>query len=146
MVCVGIYAVLINSMIIAVNIHSDLFSVAAYKMCIRDSLWTAFVGLVIIQQSIRLLSADFTELLHRVEILGFGVADDDVSLGDEEGVRHCALGGEGCTGTGRTQDQPVGVLEPLAVNHDHVVGQRVQPVVESFAEMCIRDRSLTNLM
>ena len=26
-------------------------------------LWTAFVGLVIIQQSIRLLSADFTELL-----------------------------------------------------------------------------------
>ena len=61
------------------------------------------------------------ELLHKGEILGFGVADDDVILRDEEGVRHFALCGEGLTGTGRTQDQPVGVLEPLAVNHDHVV-------------------------
>ena len=61
------------------------------------------------------------ELLHKGKILGFGVTDDDVILRDEEGVRHFALGGEGFTGTGRTQDQPVGVLEPLAVNHDHVV-------------------------
>ncbi len=75
------------------------------------------------------------ELLHEGKILGFGVADDDVILRDEEGVRHFALGGEGLTGTGRTQDQPVGVFELLAVNHDHVVGQRVQPVVESFAAL-----------
>ena len=75
------------------------------------------------------------ELLNKGEILGFGVADDDVILGDEEGVRHFALGGEGLTGTGRTQDQPVGVLELLAVNHDHVVGQRIQSVVESFAAL-----------
>ena len=72
-----------------------------------------------------------TELLHKGEILGFGVTDDDVILRDEEGVRHFALGGEGLTGTGRTQDQPVGVFELLAVNHDHVVGQRVQPIVKS---------------
>ena len=45
------------------------------------------------------------------------------------------LGREGFTGTGRTQDQPVGVFELLAVNHDHVVGQRVQPVVQSFAAL-----------
>ena len=76
-----------------------------------------------------------TEFLHEGKILGFGVADDDVILRDEEGVRHFALGGEGLTGTGCTQDQPVGVLELLAVNHDHVVGQRVQPVVESFAAL-----------
>ena len=76
-----------------------------------------------------------TELLHKGEILGFGVTDDDVILRDEEGVRHFTLCGEGLTGTGCTQDQPVGVLEPLAVNHDHVVGQRVQPVVESFAAL-----------
>ena len=75
------------------------------------------------------------ELLHEGEILGFGVADDDVILGDEEGVRHFTLGGEGLTGTGRTQNQPVGVLELLAVHHDHVVGQRIQPVVESFAAL-----------
>ena len=75
------------------------------------------------------------ELLHKGEILGFGVADDDVILRDEEGVRHFTLGGEGLTGAGCTQDQPVGVFELLAVNHDHVVGQRVQPVVESFAAL-----------
>lgn len=68
-----------------------------------------------------------------VSHLGFGVTDDDVILRDEEGVRHFTLCGEGLTGTGCTQDQPVGVLELLAVYHDHVVGQRVQPVVESFA-------------
>ena len=75
------------------------------------------------------------ELLHQRIILGFGVADDDVILGDEEGVRHFTLCGEGLAGTGRTQDQTVGVLELLAVNHDHVVGQRIQPVVESFAAL-----------
>lgn len=32
MICVGIYAVLINNMIIAANIHSALFSVAAYTV------------------------------------------------------------------------------------------------------------------
>ena len=76
-----------------------------------------------------------TELLHEGKILGFGVADDDVILCDEEGVRHFTLCGEGLTGTGRTQDQSVGVFELLAVNHDHVVGQRIQPVVESFAAL-----------
>ena len=45
-------------------------------------------------------------------------------------VPFTTLGGEGLTGTGRTQDQPVGVFELLAVNHDHVVGQRIQPVVK----------------
>ena len=34
-----------------------------------------------------------------------------IFLRDEEGVRHFALGGEGLTRTGRTQDQPVGVLD-----------------------------------
>ena len=38
--------------------HSDLGPIGS-----TVHLWTAFVGLVIIQQSIRLLSADFTELL-----------------------------------------------------------------------------------
>lgn len=38
MVCVGIYAVLINNMIIAANIHSALFSVAAYTVILCFSL------------------------------------------------------------------------------------------------------------
>ena len=39
MVCVGIYAVLINGMIIADNIHSALFSVAAYTVILCFSLY-----------------------------------------------------------------------------------------------------------
>lgn len=39
MVCVGIYAVLINNMIIATNVHSALFSVAAYTLILCFSLF-----------------------------------------------------------------------------------------------------------
>ena len=39
MICVGIYAVLINNMIIAANIHSALFSVAAYTVILCLSLF-----------------------------------------------------------------------------------------------------------
>ena len=39
MVCVGIYAVLINNMIIASNNHSALFSVAAYTVILCFSLF-----------------------------------------------------------------------------------------------------------
>ena len=39
MVCVGIYAVLVNNMIIATNIHSALFSVAAYTVILCFSLF-----------------------------------------------------------------------------------------------------------
>ena len=39
MVCVGIYAVLINNMIIAANIHSALFSIAAYTVILCFSLF-----------------------------------------------------------------------------------------------------------
>ena len=39
MICVGIYAVLINNMFIAANIHSALFSVAAYTVILCFSLF-----------------------------------------------------------------------------------------------------------
>ena len=39
MVCVGIYAVLINNMIISNDIHSALFSVAAYTVILCFSLF-----------------------------------------------------------------------------------------------------------
>ena len=39
MICVGIYAVLINNMIIVANIHSALFSVAAYTVILCFSLF-----------------------------------------------------------------------------------------------------------
>ena len=51
--------------------HSDLgYFVDLRPIGSTVHLWTAFVGLVIIQQSRRLLSADFTELLtHSVSAL-----------------------------------------------------------------------------
>ena len=39
-----------------------------------------------------------------------------------------SLGREGFTGTGSTQNQPVGVFELFPVNHNQVVGQSIQPV------------------
>ena len=39
MVCVGIYAVLVNSMIIADNLHSAIFSLAAYTVILCFSLF-----------------------------------------------------------------------------------------------------------
>ena len=71
------------------------------------------------------------ELLDKGEILCFGVTDDDVILGDEEGIGHLSLCREGFTAAGSAEDQPVGVLELLAVYHDHVVGQSIQTVIES---------------
>ena len=38
MVCVGIYAVLVNDMIIADNIHSAIFSIAAYTVILCFSM------------------------------------------------------------------------------------------------------------
>ena len=39
MICVGIYAVLVNDMIIADNLHSAIFSLAAYTVILCFSLF-----------------------------------------------------------------------------------------------------------
>ena len=39
MICVGIYAVLVNSMIIADNLHSAIFSLASYTVILCFSLF-----------------------------------------------------------------------------------------------------------
>ena len=39
MICVGIYAVLVNDMIIADNLHSAIFSIAAYTVILCFSLF-----------------------------------------------------------------------------------------------------------
>ena len=61
------------------------------------------------------------------------VADDHVILRDEEDIADLTLGGEGFTGTRRTQDQAVGVLQFLPVHHDHVVGEGIESVIEGLA-------------
>jgi len=39
MVCVGIYAILVNSMTISSNIHGAMFSIAAYTVILAFSLF-----------------------------------------------------------------------------------------------------------
>jgi hypothetical protein len=39
MVCVGIYAVLVNSITVAGNLHSAIFSIAAYTVILCFSLF-----------------------------------------------------------------------------------------------------------
>ena len=39
MICVGIYAVLVGSMIVADNLHSAIFSLAAYTVILCFSLF-----------------------------------------------------------------------------------------------------------
>ena len=69
---------------------------------------------------------------HQRRIFGFGVADNDVVTGGEEGIRNLTLCRKGLAGTGGAQNQTVGVLELLSVNHNQVVGKRVQTIVKGF--------------
>ena len=78
-------------------------------------------------------SDDLTvEGFNQGNVLSFGVADDDVIRGDKESIADLTLGREGLTGTGGAENQAVGVLQILAVNHDKVVGQGVDAVVQRF--------------
>ena len=84
----------------------------------------------------RACGGDFNDLsvqtLHQRSVLGFGVADDDVVVGDEEHVGDLPLCGKALAAAGSTKDEAVGVLETLAIYHDEVVRQRVQPAVQGF--------------
>ena len=63
-------------------------------------------------------------------VFSFGITDDHVVFGDKEDIADLAFCGEGFTGAGRAEDQAVGVFEFLAVHHDHVVGEGIEPVIE----------------
>lgn len=67
-----------------------------------------------------------------VSHLTFWVADDNIIVRHEERIADLTLRAEGFTGTGSAQNQTVGVLQLFAVNHDQVVGQGVQTVVQAF--------------
>ena len=63
------------------------------------------------------------------------MGDDDVILCDEEGVGHFPLRRKALAGTGGTEDQAVRVFELFSVNHDHVVGERIQAVRQRLAAL-----------
>ena len=67
-----------------------------------------------------------------VSHLTFRVTDDDIIVRHEERITDLTLCAEGFTGTGSAQNQTVGVLQLFAVNHNQVVGQSIQTVVQRF--------------
>lgn len=67
-----------------------------------------------------------------VSHLTFRVTDDDIIVRHEERIADLTLCAEGFTGTGSAQNQTVGVLQLFAVNHNQVVGQGVQAIVQAF--------------
>ena len=79
--------------------------------------------------------ADFNDLplkfLHQCRVLGFRIAHNYIVIRHQERIGDFTLGREGFTGTGSTQNQPVGVLELFPVNHNQVVGQSIQPIIQS---------------
>ena len=79
--------------------------------------------------------ADFNDLplkfLHQCRVLGFRIAHNYIVIRHQERIGDFSLGREGFTGTGSTQNQPVGVFELFPVNHNQVVGQSIQPIVQS---------------
>lgn len=67
-----------------------------------------------------------------VSHLTFRVTDDDIIVRHEERITDLTLCAEGFTGTGSAQNQTVGVLQLFAVNHNQVVGQGVQAIIQAF--------------
>ena len=67
-----------------------------------------------------------------VSHLTFRVTDDDIIVRHEERITDLTLCAEGFTGTGSAQNQTVGVLQLFAVNHNQVVGQSIQAIIQAF--------------
>ena len=73
----------------------------------------------------RACGGDFNDLpvqtLHQRPVFSFGVADDDVIVGDEEHIGDLPLRRKALAAAGSAKDEAVGVLETLAIYHNEVV-------------------------
>ena len=67
-----------------------------------------------------------------VSHFAFGVVDDNIIVCHQKSVCDLTLCRETFAGTGRAQNQAVGILQSLSVHHDKVVGQGVQAVIQAF--------------
>ena len=67
-----------------------------------------------------------------VSHLTFRVADDNIIVRHEERIANLTLCAEGLAGAGGAEDQAVGVLQLFAVNHDKVIGQGIQAIIQAF--------------
>ena len=69
------------------------------------------------------------QTVDQCRVLGFRIADDDIIVGNQEGIGDLTLCREGFAGTGRTEDQTVRILQLLSIHHDQVVGKGIQAVI-----------------
>ena len=80
--------------------------------------------------------ADFDDLAfqtcHQRCIFRFGVANDDIVTGGEEGVGNFTLCRKRLAGTGGAENQAIGVFQLFPVNHNQIVGKSVQTVIQCF--------------
>ena len=72
------------------------------------------------------------QTLHQRSVLTFWVADDNIIVRHQKCVGDLTLCRETFAGTGSAQNQTVGVLQLFAVDHDQVVGQGVQAIIQAF--------------
>ena len=72
------------------------------------------------------------QTLHQRSVLCFRVCDDDIIVRHEERVADLALCAEGLAGTGRTQNQAVGIFQLFPVYHNQIVGQSIQAIIQAF--------------
>ena len=62
----------------------------------------------------------------------FRVADDNIIVCHEECIANFTLCAERLAGAGGAQNQTVGVLQLFAVNHNQIVGQSIQAIIQAF--------------
>ena len=72
------------------------------------------------------------QTLHQRSVLCFRVADDNIIVCHEECIANFTLCAERLAGAGGAQNQTVGVLQLFAVNHNQIVGQSIQAIIQAF--------------
>ena len=73
------------------------------------------------------------EVQNKRRVLRLGIANDDiVTRADQNRICDFSLCRKRFAGTGRTEDQAVGVFQQLPIYHNQVVGHGIQAVVQGF--------------
>lgn len=67
-----------------------------------------------------------------VSHFAFGVVDDNIIVRHQKRIGNFTLCRETFARTGSAENQAIGVLQLFAVNHNQVVGQGIQAVIQAF--------------
>ena len=78
------------------------------------------------------------EALHQRVVFALRIADEHIVLCDQQDVGNLSLGREGFTGTGCAENDAVGRFQLLAIRKDHIVGQRIEAVVQRLSAVVVQ--------